>query len=256
MPMNLAALFDEEKLLLHRLTDMVRISEKQKVTRFSAFLNERQQAIAQELCRQNHVPNTLLFGGYSGAVRNMCGFFAVYDEPEPSAFPIRALTLTYPENRTLSHRDFLGTLMGMGITREVVGDILPSPGRCVLFVAESVLDFVCQEIKTVGNTGVVCTQSFRESDLPVPEFKDLWGTVSSPRMDSFVKLVTNIAREKSADLIRAGLVQRNYNVVHSISEGFVPGDTVTIRGHGKFIVDDLGTPNKKGRIPVAVRKFV
>ena len=255
MPINLSALPDEERLFLRRLSDMAHISEKQHVSRFSAFLNERQMALAQELCRQGHVPNTMFFGGYEGAVRNMCGFFAVYDEPQPAAFPIRALTLTYPAARALSHRDFLGTLMGMGITREVVGDILPSPGTCVIFLAESIFDFVCQEIKTVGNTGVVGKPSFRTADLPTPAFQELRGTVSSLRMDSFVKLVTHIAREKSADMIRAGLVQRNYNTVQSVSENFAPGDTITIRGHGKFIVDDAGAPNKKGRIPLAVRKF-
>lgn len=252
---NLSALPEEELLFLRRLRDLADISAAKYISRFTAFLTERQQRLAEEFIRQNRIENALLFGGYEEAVRKQCGFFPVSEDPLEEAFPHVGITAKYPSHQCLSHRDFLGSLMGLGIKRESVGDILPGEGHCTLFLAESISDFVLQELIKVGNTGVSCTVGFDLAQLPVPSYREVAGTIGSVRMDSLVKLLTNLAREKSANLIRSGLVRRNDSPVESVSEAFEPGDTVTIRGFGKYKIDAIGGLTRKGRLPVKARQY-
>lgn len=253
---NLSALPEEELLFLRRLRDLADISAAKYISRFTLFLTERQQRLAEEFIRQIRINKAVLFGGYGEAVRKQCGFFPVSEDPEEEQFPLIGITAKYPSHTPLSHRDFLGSLMGLGIKRESIGDILPGEGFCTLFLAESIAEYVLQELIKVGNTGVSCSQGFDPARIPMPSFRDIAGTVGSARLDSLVKLLTNLAREKSANLIRGGLVRRNDGPAESVSMAFEPGDTVTIRGYGKFIVDSVGGPTRKGRLPVRARQYL
>jgi len=253
---NLATLPEEEMLFLRRLEDLAGISIEKGCTKFTAFLTERQQHIVMEFIRQRPVENAALFGGYDNAVRKMCGFFPIYEEPFNDGFPLEGISLTYPKDKTLTHRDFLGTLLNLGIKREAVGDILPGSGYCAVFLTGAVAPMVAGEITMVGGVGVSCGNRTDLSLLPEQEFKAVSGTVGSLRMDSLVKLLTGYAREKSAGLIRAGLVKRNDQTAASVSETFWSGDRVVVRGFGKYIVDRIGEPTRKGRLPIEARKYI
>ncbi|MDR2932780.1 MAG: RNA-binding protein [Oscillospiraceae bacterium] len=254
--MNLASVTEEEKLLLRRLGDLADLAAQRNTPRFSFFLSEGQLLLAQAFVEQNHIENAMFYGGYDGAARKACGFFPHYDDPEAGHFPITPLTLTFMKEKKLTHRDFLGSLMGLGIKRESVGDILASEGRCILFLLDSIAPFVMQELIKVGNTGVKCSQGFDAAHIPQPEFTTLSGTVSSLRLDSLVKLATGLSREKSAVLIRGGTVRHNHSETQNISQSFNVDDTLSIRGYGRFIVDAVGAPTRKGRLPVRILKYI
>ena len=120
----------ENKLLVARAEDAVRLSELRHVPRFVGFLDERQQGLLRK--RFGDDPHIGFFGGYPAAQRV---FFGAFDgEPDPDAFPVVSLHFRYREQAALSHRDFLGTFMAGGIRRETVGDILCRPGSTVVLV--------------------------------------------------------------------------------------------------------------------------
>ena len=254
--MNLADVNEEEKLLLRRLRDLSDIAAEKFVPRFSNFLNERQILIAEAFVQQKHIEGAMFFGGYTGAARMMCGFFPHYEEPAETAFPVVPVTFKFFGGKKLSHRDFLGSLMSVGIKRESVGDIIIKDNTCVIFLLDSVTEYVMQELKKVGGSGVKCEKGFTTDMLSEPEFKEITGTVSSARLDSLVKLATNLSREKSAAAIKSGLVQRNHSVTDSASCEFLAGDTVSVRGYGKFTVESIGNPTKKRRLPVIIKKYI
>ncbi|MCL2057211.1 MAG: YlmH/Sll1252 family protein [Oscillospiraceae bacterium] len=235
---------------------MADTAREKGTVRFTEFLTERLAHIAAEYIRQSSVENAALYGGYEDAARKMCGFFTDFEKPAHGAFPIAGITVAYPGDIKLSHRDFLGTLLGLGIKRGTVGDILAEDGRCAVFVTEVVSPVIMQELVTVGGAAVSCSRGIDTSALPQPRFKDISGTVGSLRMDSLVRLLTGYAREKSAAMIRSGLVKRNDNTVLSVSEGFGAGDTISVRGFGKYIIDGTGGPTKKGRLTVRARKYI
>lgn len=253
--MNLSQLAAEEKEFLTRLTNLWEISETKQVSRFSFFCNERQILIGEELIRQQSISNCLWFGGYPNALRKVVGFFPFWQPCEEDAFPIQAITLTHPKAFKLSHRDYLGSLMSLGVKRESIGDILPREGGCTLFVLKTVAPVILDELVKVGNIGVQREAGGKDFTPPVREMRPIKGTVASLRMDSLVHLLTGRSREKSADLIRAERVQRNYLTVDSLSQPFEAEDIISIRGYGKYRVDEITGPTKKGRLSVACSQY-
>lgn len=251
--MNLAALSGEEKLFVGRLEDLC--SGRRAAPSFSLFLTQRRISIAEAFISQRrYAEQTMLYGGFPDAERQILGVFPAHQYPDAAAFPVRAVTLHYRPDDAPTHRDFLGACLSLLITRDSIGDIVPEQGRCTIFALESVAPVILQELRKVGGVGVRCEPG-APADLEVRrEFDELRGTVSSPRVDCVVALFAGISREKSAKLIQAELVQVNHANT-GISKHVSPGDVISIRGRGKFIVDIIGNSTRKGRLPVNYRKY-
>lgn len=253
--MDVSQLPAEDKQFLARLADLHSLCEKGQAPRFSPFCNEWQAQLGAEYLRRLPGEHTLWFGGYPGATRKMLGFFPSWQEPEEEAFPIAAVTLDLPRDAALHHRDYLGSLMSLHIARESIGDIIPHVGCCTLFVAGAVAPVILAELTKVGGTGVRPRPGMEGFVPPVQQYQPIKGTVASLRLDSLVHLLTGLSREKSGGLIRGGLVQQNYRVCESLSQGVGPGDVITIRGYGKFRLEEVGSPTKKGRLPLTCLKY-
>jgi len=251
---NLSTLIGEEKLFLGRLEDL--FSGGLRAPRFSSFLTPRQLLIAQAFAQQNRrVEDAMLYGGFSDAVRQVLGVFPQRCSPDAAMFPVQAVTVRYRGSAAPTHRDFLGACLALLITRESIGDIVPDDGRCTIFCLKSVAHVLLYELKKVGSVGVRCEAGAQGEVTLRQEFDPIRGTVSSRRLDCLVSLLTGLAREKSARLIQAEQVSLNHVVAASVSKEFSSGDTVSIWGRGKFIVDKIGEPTKKGRLPVDIRKY-
>lgn len=243
---------DSIELFSAKLRDAVSISQKRPY--FLGFLDEREAAYAKEfLTCEKRVH--LFWGGYSEAERVILGLFPDYLEPQPEQFPLGPLTLTFREEDVLTHRDFLGSLMALGIERTTVGDILPETGRCVIFAREEMRDYICQNLRKIGRVGVKIREG-AEEPLPLHrEFEEITGVVASGRLDCLVGLFCKTSREKAVGLIRQGLVSQNHREIYSPSERVQEGDLVSIRTRGRFVVDRLGPPTNKGRLAVTCRKY-
>lgn len=253
--MNLSLVSDDEKLFLSRLKDLFTMSRAKYKTAFSKFLDERQVLLANEYIKQNKLDNYLLYGGRENAERLMLGVFSPHMNPDAGDFPITHITSRFPEKSGLTHRDFLGTLMSLGIARDSIGDILVSVGRCDFFTIGTVSNTILTELVKVGGFGVKTAKGAPGDFIVLERFEQLRITVSSPRLDSLVSHLTNVSREKASALIKQGLVRHNFVDLDSVSRSFAAGDTVSIRGYGKYIVDEIGAPTKKGRLPVICRKY-
>ena len=253
----LSSLTAEERRFLERAWEMVESCADRGTPRFTAFLDERQQRIARSV---GSVPGVEcgFFGGYAGAERAL--FYAVPDyllsaDGEENLFPIVPVTAAYPERFSLEHRDFLGALMNLGLRREAIGDILIGSGVAVLFLWEPVAELVLTELTRVGRVGIRLTRG-KPSELPsAHSFETITGTVSSMRLDCVVSFLTRESRDDSARLVRSGLVTVNAAVVESPSAKVGEGDKISVRGHGKFIVGEIGAPTKKDRLHLTCQKY-
>lgn len=244
---------DSQKLLLARLKDGAALSRKRP--HFVGFLTEEECAVCQEfLCREPDL-RFLFWGGYEEAERKLLGLFPDYLEPEASAFPLSPLTFLFREEDSLSHRDFLGSFMALGVERSVLGDILVGKGKCVAFVRREMEEYFLQNLRKIGRVGV---RVFAGTDGPLPlerEFQELSGVIASPRLDCMTAFLCRSGREKAAGMITAGLVMRNHREVLSVSERVEEGDLLSIRRYGKVIIDKLGPLTSKGRLSVQCRKY-
>lgn len=246
MPSN-----NEHTFLLARVKDAIELSQSRNVPRFIGFLNEVQARYVADYAKSAHAKHCF-FGGYDGAERTV--FCALPDWADDSVeFPIAGVTVTYRKIDKLTHRDFLGTLMSFGITRESVGDILVEEGRAVLFVHQDILRYVTTQLEKVGGVGVVVTLGFQQPLPCVDDFKEIRTTVASARLDAIVAHLVGISRDKSVELVQSGRVFVNQIECQNPSKRILSGDHITIRQKGKFIIDSVDETTKKGRIILVAR---
>lgn len=211
--------------------------------------------MARQYILHHHFDQYMFYGGRENADRVMLGVFPDYKDPEKLVFPITSLTARYPKNAGLTHRDFLGALMGLKITRESIGDLLLSPGRCDFFVQNSVSGIVLDELLKVGSFGVKMSVGVPGDFVVLEDFDYIRGTVSSARIDSLIGLLLRLSREKALELIKSGVVRHNFLEVLNGSKRFEADDIFSVRGYGKYVVDEIGDPTKKGRLPVVCRRY-
>ena len=193
-----------------------------------------------------------MLGGYSQAERRVIAF-GIDDETD-AELPFKAVVFNYPEDRHLSHRDFLGSLMALGIKRELVGDILVGNGRTAVFIMNTAIPLV-KEMTKVGSCGVKITEDFSDADIPAQEYDELRSTVASLRLDAVISAWLRLSREKSAELIKSKGVLHNRVMTFSPSDRVEEGDRFSIRGFGKMELSEIGGQSKKDRIFITVRKF-
>lgn len=236
------------KLFNSKLDDAVYLCEKRHSPYFTSFFTEEEQAYARQYLKSVHYDNYSFFGGYDNSERKVLGLF--YDEPQP--FPVKAILFTFRKNDKLTHRDFLGSLMSLGIQRDTVGDILVEDGRAVVFVKSEIRDYISSQISKVGRVGVAVS-SFDASDLPQGRgFEEKEFTVSSMRLDNIVSAVSGLSREKAKNLLISGSVSVNHLPCQKISRVLNEGDKLTIRGKGKYEICGVNGVTKKHRIRISI----
>ena len=182
------------------------------------------------------------------------------DEDElHSMFDVKAIKITGSGFSTFSHRDCMGSILALGIKRETMGDIyVPSDNKsayiCLTDVAAQYLkdnlDFIARD--------KVKVEIIDAKSLPVAEkkFAVISGTVASERLDCIIALATNLSREKSKQLINAGLVNVNHFEETRCDIELCEGDILSVRGYGRFVLVELGGLTRKGRNRVVVHKMI
>ena len=239
---------EDDKLLLDKAYDAIRLSQRRNTPRFTGFLNEHESRFLQD--HLPHHADVLYFGGYEGAERVMMGAAALEED-----FPITALQFTYKPAYQLRHRDFLGALMALGIRRDTLGDILTEDGRAVVFACDEIVPYLLNQVDQIGRVGVQVGVA-DVSDLPAQEeAEEQIFTLSSLRLDAFVASAAHLSREKAARLIKSELVSVNRVVQTGVSVLLKEGDTVTIRKYGKFVLTALRGVSRKGKNRVAVKHY-
>ncbi len=235
-----------------RVLDTYNSCERSGVPRYLGFLTSVEAANASEqLSRFN--ARFVFSGGYDNAERTMLACIPDWcDEPQ---FPIRAVTFSFRDCDSLSHRDFLGALMSLGIVREAVGDIMVETGRAVVFLTDEICGYVMSQITKVGNVGV----EIREGcDFPLPEAgtKVLHSdTVASLRLDCVVSALAGVSRSAAAQLIGQDMVSVNSLCCSKTTKTVALGDRITIRGKGRFEIGSVSGLSKKGRIILEYYKY-
>lgn len=235
-----------------RVLDTLDISIKSGAPKFLGFLTMDEAATADSLLRSQGAEYSF-FGGYEGAERTvLCCTQGGYTP----TFPVDAFTLSFRPSDTLCHRDFLGALMSLGITRESVGDILVEKGRAVIFIYHDVARYVKEQLHTVGRVGVKVSEGF-VSPLPqLSKKQECSDTVASNRLDCVVSALVSCSRATAVTLITDGDVAVNSTGCKKATKTIESGDRITVRHKGRFEIISLDERSKKGRIILKYNKFI
>ncbi len=243
----------ESDILTARIFDTADICDRNNIPKYLGFLSIEESVLAEHLLSKRNISFSL-YGGFSDATRKMLGCFPEW--MSEYTFPITPLTFIFREEDTLSHRDFLGSLMGLGIKRETVGDILVEKGRAVVFVIDEIADYILNEIKKIGRTGVKISKGYNGNLPKGDSLQDFSVTISSQRIDCVVSALGSFSRNTACEKIAFGLVSINSVVCEKTTKTVSQGDVVTIRGKGKFIIDSISDKTRKDRIVLRYKKYV
>lgn len=257
-------LTDEEKVLSSRARELIHRCGTENVPAFTEFLSDREAAVVRERVCEMGVQNTFIsYGGFDDAERTVAGFFpeySVYMDKEEllREFPIEALKIECSGFREHSHRDFLGSVLGLGLDRAVIGDIIVGEKGCsaVVFVHRKIAAFICENLKLVGRDGVKVSICDTASICISRNYEKISGTVSSLRIDALLSEILNISRDKAVKLIESELVTVNHVFVAEKSKEVSEGDVITARGFGKYRLSVVGDVNRKGRTRYEVEKYI
>lgn len=243
----------DSKFLKERLYSLKEQSEKTGKPQFLGFLSEEEAVYAERLLGNEN--GFMLFGGYENACRVYSGAFPYTIKPSENAFPISAITLTYRKQDILSHRDFLGAVMALGVKREAVGDILIEDGRAVVFCSDSVAKLILSELDKVGRVGVTAHSGFSGNLPHTANRVNESLTVSSLRLDCVVAAICNVSRNTANELILEKRVSVNSVPCEKPTKCVTIGDKITVRGTGKFTLFALDGETRKGRIKITIQKY-
>ncbi len=245
----------DDNLLLARLDDCIYSSQKKQFPAFIGFLTEHEASVALQHLKRKLTGSYRLFGGYNQAERCVLGISHHSVDIENYYYPITAIAFTYKQEYLLTHRDFLGSFMSLGIKRETIGDILTGQGYTVVFVKDDIKDYLVSQITKIGNVGVTI-EKWDGYTLPITDNRKMLNyTVSSPRLDGVIAAVIPLSRDKSAAIIKQGLVFVNGIAVCNVSYTVKEQDKISVRGKGKFIVSEFSGVTKKGRLKLTVEKY-
>lgn len=187
----------------------------------------------------------------------------VPDYYEPEAYlhsedgPVATIRVSYSDYDTLNHRDFLGSLMGQGIKREILGDLLPGEHSCDVLVLREMASYLASQLSQVGRARVQ-TREIQLSEIEVPEqkVKVITDTVASLRLDSVMAAGFQQGRSKAAGYINAGKTEVNHMTVTKPDALVAEGDIISARGLGKMRVAKVKGQTKKGRTSLVLEKFL
>lgn len=250
---------DREKapLFYAKLSDLERTAGIRSVPVFTAFLTPEEQAQASEFFQS--FKGLEFFGGFDGAERRMLGILPDADQAQAmeNLFPLKAMEIRGSTFERFGHRDVLGSILALGVKREMVGDILADGACARTIVHSSVFPLVRQELKRVARDTVTCREiPLSELQGAGPKFELQSGTVSSLRLDAILALALKCSREKVERLIREGLVQVNHVLSREKDKVLTEGDVCSIRGIGKLKLAEVAGLTKKGRISVKLYRYL
>lgn len=251
----------EERLLLARVLDKLELCRRRSIPACTPFLSPGERAAAEGLIAACGHPARLFFGGYEGAERTVCVFLPDWLDGEnwmaaPDC-PVAALRCTFREEDQVTHRDVLGAVMGLGITREKVGDILVGLGQCDLLVLRELEPYLLQNLDGAGRARLkVSPLALEDLEPPEQRRETVRDTVSSLRLDAVAASAFKLSRGKAAELIAAGRLSLNYRECTKPDRAVTAGDVISCRGLGKCAVKEVPGLSKKGRIMIVLERYV
>lgn len=248
----------EDRLLLAKLWDKINAGIRKSIPANTCFLSPREQEMAKFLFGE--IDGLSFFGGYPDAERKMLVYLPEYLE-ESSLMaedsPIVCLRAEFFQGDSLSHRDFLGALMGAGIGRETVGDICVGKGSCDFFVTAEIAGFVEQSFLGAGRTKVHMKRvALSDARIPDPEVKEIRDTLASLRLDSVISSGFRIGRSLAAQYVSSGKAAIDGLPCEKADKLLSEGMKVSVRGLGKIKLSAVNGRTKKDRISVIIHRYV
>lgn len=252
---------NRDELVLSRIEDRISQCRDGWYVTSTGFLDTHEQALADTAMKRARDVRTFLYGGYEGAERRMLVCVPAdlpMEDSEACDGLITVLRVTKEKgSRELTHRDYLGSLLGLGIDRSVSGDILVRDDGADILIVPEMAEFLINEYRQAGRTSIRA-ERVPLSGLIIPEagIQTISDTVSSTRLDSIVSSAFRLSRAKAADAIRGGIVSVDHMECLKPDARVPEGAVIVLRGKGKAVLRETGAETRKGRIRIKIDRYI
>lgn len=247
----------EEELFSKRLIELSNLAYKKGMPCYTDFLNLNELNIYHTVKHKLAPVHVNIWGGFEHAERKIICFCDTNDSPE---FPIKIIKIepVHPKYKDmLSHRDYLGAVLNLGMERSKVGDIIvEEEGNAYLFCNTIMAALILEQLEKIKHTMVTCSLV---SDIEFnyePKFKEITKSVSSIRLDTILSAAYHTSRSSLTSLISGKKVFVNGKLIESNSFFMKEDDVISVRGYGKFIYKGINSQTKKGRYSITILKYI
>jgi len=263
----------EDDILLRAIEDKIDKCADDYMMTNSVFLDMRQRTIAEGMCKKRKGLVYVLYGGYEEAERTIALFLPDYIDIDRTDFdgihkyfmensaynPLALLRICNESARgkELSHRDYLGAITGLGIKREMVGDILVRKDGADIIILKELAEFLIVHYEKAGRAYLSGEIKLIE-ELIVPEgrFEESKDTVASLRIDNVVASAFKTSRSKAAEAVTGGVVFVNGIQIDKTDKQVKEGDKIVLRGKGKVLLQQVGGITRKDRMFIVLKRYL
>ena len=260
----------QTEFLYARLCDMREYAQK-GVFRTTQFFTPHELVLVRRwLSSDGKGANARIFGGYEHAERARVYFLPDYIADDDTLSvgelvenygyedPTVTLKVRASGFRKLSHRDYMGTVLSLGIERDSIGDIVVcSDSEAYLFCDRAIAEYIISSLTKIANDAArVETVPRPGGDFGERRFKTVRDTVASLRLDALVASAANLSRENAKKAVTSGICELNYESVTSPDAVMEQGDIFSIRGYGKFRLLSVDGENARGRLRISIQKYL
>lgn len=254
---------EKERLLISKLIDKIRFCETKNKIQTTDFLDEIEQKLIENFLESQKIYNYFYTGGFEEAERKILIIYPkklenIVNNVNLNEY-IKSIQIKLPNEMygQYSHKNYLGGIMKLGISREKIGDILVYDKGADILVMPEMLKFLITNIPSLTR--------FRKSKIEQIELENLRKieinmqtikiTVASMRLDNIVSELAKCSRGKSNELLAQERVLLNHEIIQKSSKEVKQNDTITIRGKGRFIIKNIVGNSRRGRIFIEIQKF-
>jgi RNA-binding protein YlmH len=247
----------EERILLTRILEKAETCREKCYVTSTRFLDLREASLAEQILHQSGEHHWKFLGGYADAERRVIVFLPDYlEELDEEDCPITAIRCTKNKADVLTHRDYLGSLMGLQIKRDCIGDILLSDHGADIVVLKEIAPFLLMNYGKAGRKHLSTAEiSLSQLILPVPKVTQIRDTVASLRLDAVCASLFRIPRTRAVEAIKSGRVFLNQRSCLQPDREIREGDKITLRGMGRGEVEEVLGESRKKRIVISLKKF-
>ena len=244
-------------LVKKRFLELAWRAERTGCFAFTGFLNMEEQSLLISMKKELPVPFSL-FGGTEDCERRVARFGSErdlgYEEPFPiSCVGVNAVAAKF--GAELAHRDVLGSILGLGVDRSIIGDIAVRQQGAFAFCLSSMAAWICGHLDRVGRQGVRCEVLDRPPEGPLYRLSEEKIQIASERADAVVAKAFRLSREDSAELFEKERVFVDAALCKSASRQLKAGEIVSVRGYGRFVYGGVDGATKKGRLNAVISKY-
>ena len=248
----------QETEFLRRIEDLAAQCERKNTVTHTQFLTPAEQFELSSWYRTHPYFRMIIGCGIEGCERNAAAILPEWMDENDDVFGsfLGCVKITAGFGSP-GHRDYLGSILGLGIKREWIGDILIDGSEAYVICEKSVIPTILRELTHVSRYGVKCTELDLD-DVPRPErkVKTVSFTVQSCRFDTVVGAVFGMSRSSAVKLIKGGLATLNYQECLKVDAEVDEGDVISLRGHGKAVMKEFSGKSKKGRTFVVFERYI